>query len=114
MQDEPCRELVYRWTSVVALSATPRPPARHVRRRANLAWCIDERVDPALPRSSSGRRTTMPKLIVNAFLTLDGVMQAPGGPDEDREGGFEHGGWQFPYTDDVTGKLVTDGLADAG
>ena len=56
----------------------------------------------------------MPKLIVNAFLTLDGVMQAPGGPDEDREGGFEHGGWQFPYTDDVTGKLVTDGLVDAG
>jgi dihydrofolate reductase len=41
-------------------------------------------------------------------------MQAPGGPDEDRESGFEHGGWQFPYTDDVTGKLVTDGLADAG
>jgi dihydrofolate reductase len=56
----------------------------------------------------------MPKLIVNAFLTLDGVMQAPGAPDEDREGGFEHGGWQFPYTDDVTGKLITDGLADAG
>ena len=55
----------------------------------------------------------MRKLIVNAFLTLDGVMQAPGGPDEDRESGFEHGGWQFPYQDDVTGKLVTDGLADA-
>jgi hypothetical protein len=55
----------------------------------------------------------MSKLIVNAFLTLDGVMQAPGGPDEDREGGFEHGGWQFPYTDDVTGKLITDGFADA-
>lgn len=56
----------------------------------------------------------MPRFIVNAFLTLDGVMQAPGGPDEDREGGFEHGGWQFPYSDDLTGKLVTDGLADAG
>jgi dihydrofolate reductase len=56
----------------------------------------------------------MPKLIVNAFLTLDGVMQAPGGPDEDRESGFVHGGWQFPYTDEQTGKLVTDGLADAG
>jgi dihydrofolate reductase len=55
----------------------------------------------------------MPKLIVNAFLTLDGVMQAPGGPDEDRESGFPHGGWQFPYADELTGKLVTDGLADA-
>ena len=55
----------------------------------------------------------MPKIIVNAFLTLDGVMQAPGGPDEDRENGFLHGGWQAPYADDVMGRLVTQGFADA-
>jgi len=55
----------------------------------------------------------MPKIIVNAFLTLDGVMQAPGGPDEDPEGGFSHGGWQGPYSDPVMGRLVTEGLADA-
>ena len=55
----------------------------------------------------------MPKIIVNAFLTLDGVMQAPGGPDEDREGGFLHGGWQAPYVDEVMGRLVTQGFADA-
>ena len=55
----------------------------------------------------------MPKIIVNAFLTLDGVMQAPGGPDEDREGGFVHGGWQAPYSDDVMGRLITEGFADA-
>jgi len=55
----------------------------------------------------------MPKIIVNAFLTLDGVMQAPGGPDEDPEGGFLHGGWQGPYSDPVMGRLVTNGLADA-
>ena len=55
----------------------------------------------------------MPKIVVNAFLTLDGVMQAPGGPDEDREGGFVHGGWQAPYDDDVVGRLVTEGFADA-
>ena len=55
----------------------------------------------------------MPKIIVNAFLTLDGVMQAPGGPDEDREGGFPHGGWQAPLSDDVLGRLVTEGIADA-
>ena len=55
----------------------------------------------------------MPKIIVNAFLTLDGVMQAPGGPDEDPEGGFLHGGWQGPYSDPVMGRLVTEGLADA-
>jgi dihydrofolate reductase len=55
----------------------------------------------------------MPKIIVNAFLTLDGVMQAPGGPDEDRDGGFLHGGWLAPYSDDVMGRLVTEGIADA-
>jgi dihydrofolate reductase len=55
----------------------------------------------------------MPKIVVNAFLTLDGVMQAPGGPDEDRESGFPHGGWQAPYADEVMGRLVTEGIADA-
>jgi dihydrofolate reductase len=46
-------------------------------------------------------------------VTLDGVMQAPGGPDEDRDGGFPHGGWMAPYSDDVMGRLVTEGVADA-
>ncbi|HET9594936.1 MAG TPA: dihydrofolate reductase family protein [Anaeromyxobacteraceae bacterium] len=55
----------------------------------------------------------MPKIVVNAFLTLDGVMQAPGGPDEDRDGGFPHGGWQAPYVDDDMGRLVTEGITDA-
>jgi dihydrofolate reductase len=55
----------------------------------------------------------VPKIIVNAFLTLDGVMQAPGGPDEDPEGGFPHGGWQAPYGDEVTGRLITEGMGDA-
>jgi dihydrofolate reductase len=55
----------------------------------------------------------MPKIIVNAFLTLDGVMQAPGGPEEDREGGFPHGGWQGPISGEDVGRLVTEGIADA-
>lgn len=42
----------------------------------------------------------MRNIIVTEFLSLDGVMQAPGGPDEDRRGGFEHGGWHMPYGDD--------------
>ena len=52
----------------------------------------------------------MRELIVNTFLTLDGVMQAPGGPEEDPRGGFEHGGWSFGYWDeamqDAMGELM--------
>jgi dihydrofolate reductase len=46
----------------------------------------------------------MRKLIVSEFVTLDGVMQAPGGKDEDRDGGFEHGGWTLPYWHDDIGQ----------
>ena len=46
----------------------------------------------------------MRKLVVSEFVTLDGVMQAPGGKDEDRDGGFEHGGWTMPYWHDDIGK----------
>ena len=53
----------------------------------------------------------MRELIVNMFLTLDGVMQAPGGPEEDRSGGFEHGGWSVGYWDeemqDVMGQSMS-------
>jgi dihydrofolate reductase len=44
------------------------------------------------------------KLIVSEFVSLDGVMQAPGGKDEDRDGGFEHGGWTMPYWHDEIGQ----------
>lgn len=46
------------------------------------------------------------KLTLHAFQTLDGVMQAPGGVDEDPDGGFAHGGWQFPYRDEAGGAAV--------
>ncbi len=46
----------------------------------------------------------MRTLIVSEFVTLDGVMQAPGGKDEDRDGGFEHGGWTLPYWHDDIGE----------
>jgi dihydrofolate reductase len=48
----------------------------------------------------------MRKLIVSTFLTLDGVMQAPGGPGEDDEGGFKHGGWSVNYWDDLMGQVM--------
>jgi dihydrofolate reductase len=56
----------------------------------------------------------MRKVIVSEFVSLDGVMQAPGHLDEDRDGGFEQGGWQVPYFDDVMGSAVDKGLRTAG
>jgi dihydrofolate reductase len=49
----------------------------------------------------------MRKLIVSTFLTLDGVMQAPGGPQEDSSSGFAHGGWSVNYWDDLMGEVMT-------
>jgi dihydrofolate reductase len=48
----------------------------------------------------------MRKLVVNTFVSLDGVMQAPGGPEEDPTGGFEHGGWSVPFWDDQMGQVM--------
>ena len=53
------------------------------------------------------------RLTLHTFLTLDGVMQGPGGPDEDRDGGFAHGGWSFPYGDDDFGTAVMGWFANA-
>jgi dihydrofolate reductase len=56
----------------------------------------------------------MRKVIVSEFLSLDGVMQAPGDPDEDRRDGFEHGGWSMPYADDVFLSVVGEAMAQCG
>ncbi|HEV3365677.1 MAG TPA: dihydrofolate reductase family protein [Acidimicrobiia bacterium] len=53
----------------------------------------------------------MRRLAVNTFLTLDGVMQAPGGPDEDPTGGFTHGGWSVRYWDDLMNQVMGESLA---
>lgn len=49
----------------------------------------------------------MRKIIVLSFITLDGVMQAPGGPEEDASGGFAYGGWTVPYFDEFLGEVMT-------
>lgn len=56
----------------------------------------------------------MRKVVVVNHLTLDGVMQAPGRPDEDRRGGFAHGGWSVPYGDAVMGAVLGEGLGREG
>ena len=55
----------------------------------------------------------MRKIIVLSMITLDGVMQAPGGPEEDTSSGFEYGGWTEPYGDEVYGKAVQEELRPA-
>jgi dihydrofolate reductase len=55
----------------------------------------------------------MSRVIVVNHLTLDGVMQAPSGPDEDRRGGFPHGGWAAPYQDEVMGRVMGEHMAAA-
>jgi dihydrofolate reductase len=50
----------------------------------------------------------MSRLIVSTFLTLDGVMQAPGGPNEDEDDGFEYGGWSVTYWDDVMSQVMAE------
>jgi dihydrofolate reductase len=56
----------------------------------------------------------MSNIVVNTNLTLDGVMQAPGRPDEDRRDGFEHGGWGLPYGDSVMGQVAAESMANTG
>jgi dihydrofolate reductase len=56
----------------------------------------------------------MRKLMMHEFMTLDGVVQAPGAPDEDTEGGFELGGWIIPHWDEQLGEIITGWIGEAG
>jgi dihydrofolate reductase len=55
----------------------------------------------------------MRKIVVSEFMSLDGVMQAPGGKDEDTEGGFTHGGWTWPYWDDGIGAEFFQAMSES-
>jgi hypothetical protein len=56
----------------------------------------------------------MRKVVVQEWMTLDGVVQAPGAADEDTSGGFQYGGWHLPYFDDLSMKWVLDKVSGAG
>src|SRR6218665_33637 len=53
----------------------------------------------------------MRKIVVLSFISLDGVMQAPGGPEEDTSGDFKFGGWTVPYWDDVSGEIMNQQMS---
>jgi dihydrofolate reductase len=59
------------------------------------------------PKPSAGPR----KIVAQTFVSLDGVMQAPGGPDEDRDGDFRHGGWQMQYRDEKMYQIMLERMA---
>jgi dihydrofolate reductase len=54
----------------------------------------------------------MRKVIVLSFMTLDGVIQAPGGPEEDTSGGFKYGGWTIPFFDEFAGKVMSGQMSN--
>ena len=56
----------------------------------------------------------MRKVIVNEFMSLDGVVQAPGAADEDTTGGFKHGGWNLRYLDELSRQRILGGIVGAG
>jgi dihydrofolate reductase len=65
--------------------------------------------------TSNGREENdMRKVVVDEWMSLDGVAQAPGAPDEDTTGGFQHGGWHLPFFEDVSQKWVVENISGAG
>src|SRR5918996_4058556 len=68
----------------------------------------------SVERASDRKETGMRKVIVNEFLSLEGVAQAPGAADEDTSGGFEHGGWHLQYFDELAQQHVVQGIVEAG
>jgi dihydrofolate reductase len=66
---------------------------------------------PRIINSAEANTTNMRKIVANTFVSLDGVMQAPGGPEEDPTGGFGYGGWSVNYWDEMMGKAMGEAMS---
>jgi dihydrofolate reductase len=62
----------------------------------------------------AGKEVGMGKLVINAQMSLDGIVQGPGAPDEDTSGGFQQGGWAMPYFDESMAEAASLGMASGG
>ncbi len=67
-----------------------------------------------MPSSYRERNGKMSRVIVVNSISLDGVMQSPGAPDEDQRAGFERGGWAEPYSDEVIGRKMGQAMTGQG
>src|SRR4029453_17831212 len=85
----------------------PSTSAAVINDRSSSRWC-------PVYRSQSRKEIEMRKVVVNEFLSLDGVAQAPGGEDEDRSGGFAHGGWSMKYMDEPAMTTVLGSIKQGG
>src|SRR5262249_8692974 len=94
---------------------TRRPgDGRQVSGGDEFAGCVSS-ASATIESDARGKVRDMARIVVSECLTVDGVMQAPGGPDEDRSDGFEHGGWQLQeHPDPAVGEFVIGGLQEAG
>src|SRR5215813_10621455 len=79
----------------------------------NSCWVVSKDAPVVRPRDAKrkNRTETMRKIIAITQVTLDGVMQAPGGPEEDPSNGFTHGGWAMPFFDDAGHQAVGEIIA---
>jgi dihydrofolate reductase len=105
VDDEPAP--VREWLPVLAEVLGAKPPRHFPRWLARRRGSVPE-------RPLDKEELQVSKLVVNNNLTLDGVMQAPGRPDEDLRGGFEYGGWALPFNDSVMGTAMGERMAQSG